>query len=138
MKRPAAVLAMLALAAALSAVPTESDSVTAAEGAATAWLARMDAAKYGDAWEHCADFFKKIVSKPEWEKSAGSARDPLGAVKSRKVRSSRYTKSLPGAPEGEYVVIQYDTVFEKRDAVETVTPMRDTDGVWRVSGYYIR
>ena len=115
MKRTAAVLAMLALA-----------------------TARMDAGKYGDAWEHCAEFFKKIVTKPEWEKSAGSARDPLGEVKSRKLRSARFTKSLPGAPEGEYVVIQYDTVFEKRDAVETVTPMRDSDGVWRVSGYYIR
>jgi len=22
--------------------------------------------------------------------------------------------------------------------VETVTPMKDTDGTWRVSGYYIR
>jgi len=45
----------------------------------------------------------------------------------------------PGAPDGEYVVIQYDSSFEnKTEAVETVTPMLDPDGVWRVSGYYIR
>jgi len=26
----------------------------------------------------------------------------------------------------------------KKAAVETVTPMKDTDGQWRVSGYFIR
>ena len=31
------------------------------------------------------------------------------------------------------------TVFEKKaSAVETITPMLDPDGVWRVSGYFIR
>ena len=35
--------------------------------------------------------------------------------------------------------IQYDSVFENKDsAVETVTPMLDPDGTWRVSGYFIR
>jgi len=36
-------------------------------------------------------------------------------------------------------VIQFDAVFEnKSSAVETVTPMLDPDGVWRVSGYFVR
>lgn len=46
---------------------------------------------------------------------------------------------LSGAPDGRYVVIQYETAFErKKSAVETITPMVDPDGAWRVSGYYIR
>jgi hypothetical protein len=50
-----------------------------------------------------------------------------------------YTTTLPGAPDGEYVVIQYQSSFGKKNlAVETVTPMLDQDGVWRVSGYFIR
>jgi len=37
------------------------------------------------------------------------------------------------------VVIQFDSSFEhKQTAVETVTPMLDTDGKWRVSGYFIK
>jgi hypothetical protein len=48
-------------------------------------------------------------------------------------------QSLPGAPDGEYVVIQFKTAFEnKKFAIETVTPMLDGDGKWRVSGYFIR
>jgi hypothetical protein len=37
------------------------------------------------------------------------------------------------------VVIQFDTVFDKRPlSTETVTPMREPDGSWKVSGYLIR
>ena len=57
----------------------------------------------------------------------------------RSVKSKQYATSLPGAPDGEYVVIQYETSFEKKkSAIETVTPMLDKDGKWRVSGYYIK
>jgi hypothetical protein len=66
-------------------------------------------------------------------------RQPLGKVKSRQLMSRKYTKTLPGAPDGEYVVIQYKSSFEnKKVAIETVTPMLDKDGNWRVSGYYIK
>jgi hypothetical protein len=58
---------------------------------------------------------------------------------SRTLKSRQYAASLPGAPDGKYVVIQYDSVFEnKKGAVETVTPMLDPDGTWRVSGYFIK
>ena len=43
------------------------------------------------------------------------------------------------ADAGKYVVIQYTTRFaNKADATETVTPMRETDGSWKVSGYFIK
>jgi hypothetical protein len=46
---------------------------------------------------------------------------------------------LPGAPDGKYVVVQFDTSFQrKKSALETVTPMMEKDGKWRVSGYYIK
>jgi len=46
---------------------------------------------------------------------------------------------VPGAPDGEYVVIRFSTSFEKKQsAIESITPMLDSDGVWRVSGYFIK
>jgi hypothetical protein len=46
---------------------------------------------------------------------------------------------LPGAPDGSYVVFQFDTVFEqKAAAVETLTAGREPDGTWHVIGYFIR
>jgi hypothetical protein len=80
-----------------------------------------------------------VVPKDQWFRQIAGVRGPLGPVLSREVASAEYSTKLPGAPDGEYVVIQYRTSFEnKANAVETVTPMRDPDGVYRVSGYYIR
>jgi Protein of unknown function (DUF4019) len=60
-------------------------------------------------------------------------------VLSRKLKSANSTKAPPGAPDGEYVVIQFDTSFEtKRNSVETIVPMLDKDGKWRTSGYFIK
>ena len=104
-----------------------------------AWLALNDSGKYDDAYQEAAQYFKNAVTKDQWQSSMHASRDPLGKVLSRKVKSATYAKTLPGAPDGDYVVIQYDSSFEhKQSAVETVTPMLDKDGKWRVSGYYIK
>src|SRR5262245_8357246 len=111
----------------------------AALAAARTWLALVDQGNYGASWEQAAALFRNAVAKEGWVHAASQVRGPLGAVKQRRLRSAQYATSLPGAPDGEYVVIQYDTGFEhKADAVETVTPMLDKDGKWRVSGYYVK
>jgi hypothetical protein len=59
-------------------------------------------------------------------------------VISRKLNSAKFETSMPGAPDGQSVVIRFETSFQrKKSAIETVTPMLDSDGHWRVSGYYI-
>ena len=111
----------------------------AAESSAREWLALVDSGKYAESWKEAAQFFKVNVSQEQWEKMMQGNRAPLGAVQSRKLLSATYTTSLPGAPDGEYVVIRYQSSFEhKKAAVETATPMLDKAGRWRVSGYFIK
>ena len=110
-----------------------------AQSAAKSWLALTDAAEYSRSWEQAAVLFQTTVSKSNWQNAIQSARSPLGSLKSRTVKSATFTKSLPGVPDGEYVVIQYDSQFEhKPNAIETVTTMREKDGSWKVSGYFIK
>ncbi len=110
-----------------------------AQQAAESWLALVDSGKYADSWQEAAQMFKAAVSKEKWQSMVQPVRDPLGKLLSRKLKSATYTKTLPGAPDGEYVVIQYDTSFaHKESAVETITPMLDKDGKWRISGYFIK
>lgn len=107
--------------------------------AAEQWLALIDAGKATESWESASGYFKKALPQESWGKSLDAVRKPLGDVITRKLKSVRYTKTLPGAPDGEYVVLQFDTSFtNKKTAVETVTPMLDKDGKWRVSGYFVR
>ena len=111
----------------------------AAVAAAKTWLALVDGGKYGDSWETAAAYFKGAIAKEKWEQMLTAVRSPLGNLVSREIISKTYTQSLPGAPDGEYVVIQFQTAFgNKKSAIETVTPMLDNDGEWRVSGYYIK
>jgi len=111
----------------------------AAQAAAESWLRLVDAADYQASWEQSAKLFKGAVTQEQWRQAAKGTRAPLGKVLSRKVKSRQYAEKVPGAPDGKYVAIQFETAFEKKaSAIETVTPMLDPDGVWRVSGYYIR
>jgi hypothetical protein len=106
---------------------------------ARTWLKLIDDGNYGKSWEEAADIFKNAATKEGWENMAKMVREPLGKVISRQVMSKMPTQTIPGGPDGEYVIIQFKTSFEnKADAIETVTPMLDKDGVWRVTGYYIR
>lgn len=110
-----------------------------AQQSAESWLALVDSGKYVESWQEAAQIFKAAVTKEQWQSALRATRDPLGKVLSRKVKSTTYTKTLPGAPDGEYVVIQYESRFEHKEAaVETITPMMEKDGKWRVSGYYIK
>jgi hypothetical protein len=133
------VTAVLGLQGRLLTALADDGETGAAVKAAETWLALVDAGKHAESWEETAQMFKARVSKEQWVNALTSVRSPLGRVESRAVKSSTYTKSLPGAPDGEYVVIQFDTVFEKKkSSVETITPTKDKDGQWRVSGYYIK
>ncbi len=122
----------------MPAVANETAEKRAMEASDT-WLKLIDNNQYAKSWETAAELFKNAVGKEQWNQSLNAVRKPLGKVMKRTVRSKQYTTSLPGAPDGEYVVIQYETSFEnKKSSVETVTPMLDKDGKWRVSGYYIK
>jgi hypothetical protein len=120
------------------ATAADNEAVGQATSAADSWLTLVDAGQYRQSWDSAASIFKQHVSAQAWESQVGAVRKPLGSVLSRKVASATYATSLPGAPDGEYVVIRYNTSFEnKKSATETVTPMND-NGQWRVSGYFIR
>jgi hypothetical protein len=139
MNRFATAVAIAAALLAGQAFAGEPAKEKAAETAAKAWLALVDDAKYAESWKEAASFFKGAVKQDQWEQSASGVRKPLGKLASRKLKSATYQTSVPGAPDGEYVILQFDASFEKKkDAVETVTPMLDKDGKWRVSGYFIK
>jgi hypothetical protein len=135
----AGVFALTLLLGICSASQAQQKPEQLAQQSSDTWLTVVDSGKYADSWQEASQFFKAVVTKEQWQNALRGSRDPLGKVLSRKLKNATYAKTLPGAPDGEYVVIQYESSFEhKQSAVETVTPMLDKDGKWRVSGYYIK
>jgi hypothetical protein len=111
----------------------------AARAAADEWLVLVDAGKYPESWDKMAAEFKSEVSKRKWKSTITEIRKPLGKRVSRKLKSAEYAKELPGAPEGEFVVVKFDSSFEGKAAVlETVTLVLGQDLIWRVSSYKVK
>jgi hypothetical protein len=111
----------------------------AASDAATPWLALVDTGQYAESWFQGANFFRGAVSKEQWKDTLDTVRAPLGKLDSRQLKSATYTTKIPNAPAGEYVVLQYETNFERAPGmIETVTPMLEKDGKWKVSGYFVK
>ncbi|HYV46655.1 MAG TPA: DUF4019 domain-containing protein [Myxococcaceae bacterium] len=124
---------------ALAQAKGQAEAEKGAEASAGAWLKLVDGEKYGESWAEAASLFKGAVTKDAWKQQVKAVRGPLGRVISRKLKSKSYTEKAPGAPDGKYVIIQYDTKYEhKAESVETLTSMLDADGTWRTAGYFIR
>ena len=113
-------------------------NINAAEAVALAWLEAIDSGQYEQAWETSSPLLQRPLSPHMLERTIGAARRDFGAVESRqRVRVSR-ERSMPGTPDGDYMVFTFQTRFEnKARSIETVTPHLEGDA-WRVSGYYVQ
>lgn len=119
--------------------PATSEAVSAATQAAEGWLQLVDQQEYDRSHSTAAGVFRGAITPDAWSQAVGGVRGSLGKLVSRKLSTANYTTTLPGVPDGKYVVMQYETSFEnKASAVETVTSTQDSDGVWRVAGYFVK
>jgi len=117
----------------------DTEPTAAALSASMVWLEKLDARDYAATWQSAASTFKAALSVEVWQQASRPVMEPLGSVKSRSKASTTYTKTLSGAPDGEYVVLPFNSRYEnKAEALETVVATLDTDGQWRVGGYFIR
>ena len=104
---------------------------------AVKWLEVVDSGEYVKSWDIAAPFFQTQISSDEWVQALEKVRRPLGKVITREVTGSSSHTSLPGVPDGEYIVVVLSTSYEhKSSATETVTVSKVDDG-WRSVGYFI-
>lgn len=135
-------LLLLATAVLATAIPaTAGGPSTEADGVdeALAWLAMADRKAYGETWDEAAEYFQKAIAPDQWQQAMTGIRSALGNLNSRTLTSATAHSSLPGAPDGNYRVMVFQSSFTgKASAMETVTVVMEKDGVWRVAGYYVR
>jgi hypothetical protein len=133
------VAAFLALLFALRTVAAQPAPDVGGERAASVWLKLVDDGEYAQSWQDSSSYFRSRVTESDWVGTIASLRQALGGLASRELASTGIATSLPGGPDGNYVVIQYHSSFtNKRSADETVIMMLDKDGQYRLAGYFIR
>ncbi|MFL5310071.1 MAG: DUF4019 domain-containing protein [Myxococcales bacterium] len=111
----------------------------AAKQQADAWLALLDSGQYEECCGAAAPFLQQGTTRGGWAESTAAARGSLGVPRLRKLISLMETKSVPSAPPGRYMVVEYQSKYSRRPvAFESVIEMLCDDGEWRVSGYAVR
>lgn len=106
--------------------------------AAQAWISLIDQQRWDESWAATGSLFQAQMPQAGWRAAIEPVRAPLGTVTSRSFLASQKLASVPGGPDGEYEVIQFNTRFtHKQEAVETVVLARE-GAAWKVAGYFIR
>ena len=130
-----AAMAVLIFTVAAADVPPPEAGVAAA----TAWLRLVDHRDYAQSWQDASSFFRSEITEDHWEDRIAEVRTPLGPLLSRNLAITEPATSLPGSPDGHYLVLQYQSSFtQKKVAIETIVLMLDQDGHYRTAGYFIR
>ena len=118
---------------------SQEETINAAKNSAESWLAMVDAGGYRASWERTGKYFKNQMSEEQWQAALRSARSALGSLKIRNLKDTTTTTSLPAAPDGNYVALQFDATFwNEQKVVETVTVIQEPNGIWAIVGYFIR
>jgi hypothetical protein len=110
----------------------------AAERQALGFLGYLDHGRYADSYAYTGMLIRAQLDREAFAKQIEKTRVGVGALLSRELIDASYNTTVPGAPEGQYVVLHYAVSFANRqEAVETMV-LAFAKGYWRVSGYYIK
>jgi hypothetical protein len=144
------VIAVVGMAAALSAQQASgppqaepgSDPHTteeqAAQRQALGFLGYLDHGRFADSYAYTGMLIRSQLDREAFASQVEKARSGTGAIQARELIDAGYSTTVPGAPEGQYVVLHYHSSFANRpDTVETLT-LAMAKGYWRVDGWYIK
>jgi hypothetical protein len=111
------------------------DEIDQALAESKAWVAQIDAGQYDDSYTSGASAMHDKVPQDRWVEVLKALRTPWGPVVSRRQISHIYKPNGFEGAEGEYMVIAYDTSFQKFGPATEVVVLRWEDGKWRGAGY---
>jgi hypothetical protein len=139
-RRRRGVLAVFAFLAASGLAPplaAQDARSGAAQRAARDWLALTDKLDGAAAWNAAGAKFRAASPVEHWSAALKQVRGPLGDTATRTIESTRFAKSLPGFPAGDYAVVIFRTTFASGPAAHETVTLELEGAAWRVVGYAI-
>jgi len=112
--------------------------VEAAQSAAAAWLAVVDAEKYAASWEQAAPFLKAHITEKDWEKHLETMRRSIDPMVDRTLHTTQYRDQFPGLPSGQYVAFVWETYFTAKQPMLESVIMSFDGSQWKAVGYAVQ
>lgn len=133
------ILAALVLALLIPAVAFAGDTDRQkATDAATSWLALVESNNFAQSWNTAGAPFQRQITQAQWEAAVEATRGALGAVVACDLAGIDFSGTLPGAPDGQYAVVIFDTKFASKSAAIEAVAMAMEGGSWKAIGYHVR
>ena len=123
--------------AAPAADPHATDEL-AAERQALGFLGYLDNGRFADSYAYTGMLIRAQADRASYASQVEKARQGTGAILTRALMDASYQTSVPGAPDGQYVVLHYRTSFADRQEAVEMLMLALAKGYWWVSGYYIK
>lgn len=111
------------------------DQIDNALAVSKTWMALIDAGQYDDSYAFGCDAMHDKVPQDRWGQVLKALRTPWGPVVSRKQISHIYKPNGYEGSGGEFMVITYDTTFQKLGLATEVVVLKWEGGKWRGAGY---
>jgi hypothetical protein len=111
------------------------DHVDEALAASKAWVAQIDAGQYDESYAFGCGAMHDKVPQDRWEEVLKALRTPWGRVVSRTQISHVYKPDGYQGTNGEFLVITYDTSFQRLSPATETVVLKWEDGKWRGAGY---
>jgi hypothetical protein len=114
------------------------NEIDSALSTSKAWTSQIDAGQYDESYVAGSQAMHDKIAQDRWDEVLKALRSPWGAVLSRKQVSHVYRPNGFEGAEGEFMVITYDTSFQKLNEATEVVVLKWEDGKWRGAGYNAR
>lgn len=103
------------------------------------WLTNVNKEDYASAWRSASDYFRGTITLQRWLEEMQGYRKPLGQCLDRSKPSFRHEKELDSVPDGKYIIVEYESRFEKKKkATETIVTNAGLDGHLEIYGYRVK
>jgi hypothetical protein len=110
-------------------------NVDAGLAAAKDWTGMIDGGQYEESYNASSDSLRQKLDANKWSVLLKTFRDSWGPVVNRKETNHIYKPNGFEGADGQFLVITYDTSFQKVGELMEVVVMRWEGGQWKGAGY---
>ncbi len=120
---------------ALRLASADDDTMGNSADVAKTWVSGIDAGQYDNSYLAGGDAFHEKVDQNKWTMILKTIRGGLGKVLSRQLVAHEFKPNGFEGKDGEFMVLTYDTSFEKMDDAKEIIVLRREGGRWKPAGY---
>lgn len=111
---------------------------SAALTSAERFTAAVDREDYQAAYSIASPILRLKNKQEQWVDEVGQSFQLLGKAKERELMVVRSRDSYPGLPDGNYLIVSYQTETEYKAKAVEVLLLKEQDESWQVCRYTIR